>query len=71
MLGGARKFAGIKNIGRAGFVGLAGVAGDEIVESIAPDQPEIAKTVEKSVLGAGLMKKAATLVAALVCSQVR
>jgi len=58
------KFAGIKNIGRAGFVGLAGVAGDEIVEAIAPQQPEIAKTVEKSVLGAGLMNKASLMVGA-------
>ena len=58
------KFAGIKNIGRAGFVGLAGVAGDELVETFGGDQPEALKTIEKSVVGAGLMNKASLAVGA-------
>ena len=54
----------IKNIGRGIGVGLAGAAADAVVESIAPDQPVIAKTAEKSVLGAGAMRFAANALGA-------
>jgi len=54
----------IKNIGRGVAVAGAGVASDLLVDAIAPDQPEIAKTAEKSVLGSVFMKKAASMVGA-------
>ena len=54
----------VKNIGRGVAVAGAGVLSDVIVDAVAPDQPEIAKTVEKSVLGSVFMKKAASMVGA-------